>query len=87
VVLSPRDARRLGFDPARLDFSRTVQTAGGLVRAAPVRLDSIEIGELKLTSLPALVNPHDLDDSLLGVSFLDRLKGYEVADGSLILRW
>ncbi len=83
IVLSPRDAVRVGFDPDRLDYTREYATANGTVLAAPVRLRSIEIGPILLQDMPASVNDADMARSLLGVRFLDELSSYEVSQGRL----
>ncbi len=86
VALSPADARRIGLDPATLEFSRRLQTAGGTVRGAPVVIRSLEIGGIRLANVRAIVNEQAMRHSLLGISALDRLGGYEVRDGTLTLR-
>jgi aspartyl protease family protein len=86
VVLSPRDAERIGFDASRLDFSRRYSTANGVVYAAPVALGTVEIASIRLGNVAAAVNGAPLDSSLLGMSFLDRLSGYSVENGTLVLR-
>jgi clan AA aspartic protease (TIGR02281 family) len=87
IVLSQADARQLGLEPRTLDYSRSYQTANGVVRAAPVQLRELRLGQLHLHDLDASVNERPLPVSLLGMSFLGRLQGYEVTDGRLILRW
>ncbi len=87
VVLSPADARRLGFDPEKLRFTGFAATANGMVRTAPIRLGFIAIGRFQVTGLPASVNRAAMRDSLLGMRFLERLRSYEVRDGLLIMRW
>ena len=86
VALSPTDAQRIGFDLAQLSFSRRLQTAGGTVRGAPVVIPSLEIGGIRLANVRAVVNEQAMPHSLLGISALDRLGGYEVRDGTLTLR-
>jgi aspartyl protease family protein len=86
VVLSPRDARRIGFDPAGLDYSRRYRTANGIVSGAPVTLDSVRIGPIEVRDVAGSVNGAPLDASLLGMSFLERLRGYRVENGTLILQ-
>ena len=86
IVLSPADARRIGFDPAGLRFTGFAETANGTVRTAAMRLGSIEIGPIVIDDLPASVNQAEMRGSLLGMSFLERLHSYEVRDGALILR-
>jgi aspartyl protease family protein len=85
VVLAPDDARRLGYDPARLRFDQMSQTANGIVRGASVRLQSLIIGPIDLTEMPATVNGADMSDSLLGMAFLNRLDGWRVQGGVLTL--
>jgi clan AA aspartic protease (TIGR02281 family) len=87
VVLSLQDARRLGFTPTNLHFTQKFQSANGTVRAAPVELRELRIGQLRLFDLEASVNGGPLPISLLGMSFLQHLSSYEVARGRLILRW
>lgn len=86
IVLSPADARRLGFRVSALTFDRIYETANGVGRGAPVMLDSVMVGRLRFREVSASVNDAAMSDSLLGMSFLDRLSGYEVRGDSLILR-
>ncbi len=87
VMLTPEDAARIGFDLRARNFTRQFNTAGGVVRAAPVTLRRLRIGQLVLRDVEAWVNEAPLFVSLLGMSFLRRLDGYEVEDGKLILYW
>ena len=86
VVLSRADARRLGFDLERLAFTEFYATANGTVRGAPVRLGDFVLGPIHFTDMRASVNGADMDSSLLGMSFLDRLGSYEVRGDTLTLR-
>ena len=86
IVLSPADARRLGFSPSALTFNRIYETANGVGRGAPVVLESVAVGGIRFREVAASVNDSAMSDSLLGMSFLDRLSGYEVRGDSLILR-
>ncbi len=85
VVLSLDDARRLGMDPDRLDFGLTYRTANGEVQAAPVSLGEIELGPIHVADVGASVNSAPMSRSLLGMSFLRRLSGYEVRGDTLTL--
>jgi aspartyl protease family protein len=85
VVLSPTDARRLGFDLDRLAFSRFYATANGQVRGAPVRLREVKVGPILVSDVRASVNEADMGSSLLGMSFLGRLEYYEFRAGTLTL--
>ena len=86
VTLTPTDARSAGINSTSLAFSGHVQTANGPARMAPVTLREIRIGQLSLYDVPAGVLEH-LNVSLLGMSFLSRLQGYEMRDGKLTITW
>jgi aspartyl protease family protein len=86
VALTARDAARLGIHPSPNAYTADVKTANGTVRAAPARLDVVEIGSLQLRDVTALVLPNEaLTDNLLGLSFLSRLRRFEYSDGKLVL--
>ncbi len=85
VVLAPDDARRIGLDPSTLSFTQFAETANGTVRGASVRLQSLIIGPIDITDMPATVNGADMSDSLLGMAFLNRLGGWRVENGVLTL--
>lgn len=87
IYLTPQDAERLGWPAQRLDFSERYDTAAGEVRAAPVTLRSLRIGQLELYDLPASVGEQPGNISLLGMTFLQRFESYEVRGDTLILTW
>ncbi len=87
VVLKQTDAERAGINVRQLTFNVPVQTANGATFAAPVRLGSITVGSIEFRNIEALVaKPGVLKDSLLGMSFLSRLRSYEFAGDFLTLR-
>lgn len=85
IVLSQRDARTVGLDPETLAYLGSAQTANGIVRTAPVRLESVALGEIRDSGLRAVVNEGDMDASLLGMGYLGLFNRIEIADGRLIL--
>jgi aspartyl protease family protein len=86
VTLTPQDAADIGIDPATLDYVVPIQTANGTIRAASVRLGRVAIGPIERQDVPALVAPRGaLEESLLGLSFLDRLGGYSISGDRLVL--
>lgn len=87
VVLSPEDARRVGLQAGQLRFTLRFRTANGVVRAAPVTLRELRIGQLALARLEAVVNEAPIGVSLLGTSFLGRLRSWQVEGGRLHLDW
>lgn len=86
VVLSPDDAARLGLALDRRDFTRPYSTANGIVFGAPIQLDQIAVGPIVVRDVRASVNGAVMDRSLLGMSFLNRLRGFEVTGDRLILK-
>jgi len=85
MVLSRQAAERAGFEPDRLNYTRSAQTANGRVRGAPVRLERVALGPFVDHDVPAVVNGGDLDISLLGMSYLDRYSGLRVEGDRLLL--
>ena len=64
-----------------------ISTANGIVAAASVRLAEVKVGDIAVRGVEALVlPPGKLGTSLLGMSFLKRLGGFEIAQGRLILK-
>jgi aspartyl protease family protein len=87
IVLTPEDARKAGIDPEKLTYRIPVLTANGRTVAARIRLDEVAIGPLDRTKVEALVaRPGALNQSLLGMSFLSRLRSYEFSGDFLTLR-
>lgn len=75
VAMSEIEARRLGI-PYRVEGERSgVRTASGFARAWSVMLDRVQVGEISLSQVEAVViegtSPQQV---LLGMSFLSRVK-------------
>jgi aspartyl protease family protein len=86
IALTERDADRLGVRPSRSAFTSAVQTANGVVRAAPVTLNSVDIGGLVVRDVRAVVvSGGGLTENLLGLSYLTRLKRFEYSNNKLVL--
>jgi len=86
IALTANDAAMLGIHPAEREFTALVKTANGTVNAAPVELDRVEIDDLTVHNVAAMVLPDGaLSDNLLGLSFLSRLRRFEYSDGKLVL--
>ena len=87
VVLPYRVARDLGYDPASLSFIVTVGTANGTAVAAPIRIGRMEVGDIAMGNVEALVvEEGKLSTPLLGMSFLNRLHGYAFQGNTLTLQ-
>jgi aspartyl protease family protein len=86
VSLTPADARAAGIEPDRLAFSGQALTANGSVRLAPVTLREVRIGQFVAENVPAAVLKN-LNVSLLGMSFLSRLRSYRMGEGKFTIAW
>lgn len=87
VVLKSADAERAGIDLATLKFTIAVDTANGSTFCAPVKLRQIAIGGITYQGIDALVaKPGNLKDSLLGMTFLKRLRSYDFTSDFLTMR-
>jgi aspartyl protease family protein len=86
VVLTYEDAARLGLSPHSLDFTGLAETANGTARVAPLTLDRVRVDDITVRDVPAVVAERGaLGTNLLGMSFLGRLKSFQMQGSELIL--
>jgi aspartyl protease family protein len=86
VALRERDAGKLGIFPSPRDYTGLTATANGTIRVAPVRLPSLEVNGIRVYDVSAVVIPDDaLGVNLLGMSFLSRVRRFEMANGRLVM--
>lgn len=86
VVLTNEDAGRAGIDTSNLTYDVRVSTANGTGRAARVTLASLDIGGIKRSRVRAFIaEPGALEQSLLGLTFLETLESYSVTGNTLQL--
>lgn len=85
VALTRHDAEALGLEPDSLRYERPVVTAAGRAQGASVILAELSVGDAVVTSVPALVVRDGLEHSLLGMSYLGRLKGFSADAKGLTL--
>src|SRR4051812_16311632 len=82
VALNEKSAARFGLRPSRSDYKATVNTANGIIKAAPTRIAMIDLGGVIVRDVDAMVLPDEaLSENLLGLSFLSKLKRFEYANG------
>jgi aspartyl protease family protein len=75
IALRESDAASLGYRPRPSDYTVRVNTANGEGRAARVELTRVEVGDITVRDVTALVVPDDaLNVNLLGMSFLSRVR-------------
>jgi aspartyl protease family protein len=87
VVLTHEAAQAAGLPIEFIRYNVNVDTANGRAQAAAVTLDRITVGAIVERAVPALIaQPGQLKTSLLGMSFLNRLDGWEVRGGKLMMR-
>lgn len=87
IALSFEDAEKLGLKPQALDFSATVMTANGPAKTAYVTLPEVSIGGISRTNVRAgIAERGKLDQSLLGMNFLETLTSVTFSNDELRLR-
>lgn len=86
VALTRDDAARLGLKLTAEDFSGSIITASGPVRAAPVELQAVAVAGARVERVQAMVVERGLPHSLLGMSYLGRLSAFTATPASLTLR-
>jgi aspartyl protease family protein len=86
VVLTRKDAQRAGIDISKLNFSEEFDAASGSGQEADTTAHTLAIGPLSVTDFPISVEA-DGGASLLGMTFLHRMKSVEIRNGRLYLRW
>ena len=86
VAINTSTARRIGVSLNQADFNQQVNTANGVIRAAVVNIDRLQIGKITVENIQAVVlDDRALRTNLIGMSFLQRLEKYQVEDGTLLL--
>jgi len=84
VVLTHEAAKNAGLPTEFIKYTVSVETANGHTLAAPVTLDRIAVGGIVERKVSALIaQPGQLRTSLLGMSFLNRLRSFEVEGGTV----
>lgn len=86
VAINMSTAKRIGLKIGTADFNGTVDTANGRTRAAFIVIDRIEIGRVSVDGVEAVVlDDKALSGTLIGMTFMNRLRRYEVENGALLL--
>jgi aspartyl protease family protein len=86
VAINESTARKLGIRLSPVDFRYRARTANGETAMAAVSIDEISVGRVVVRDVEASVlRDNSLSGVLLGMSFLKRLRRFEVDSGTLIL--
>jgi len=86
IVLSNADALRAGIDTATLAYNIPVSTANGMTTSARQTIDNLSIGPIVHERISVMIARRgDLESSLLGMNFINRLRSFEIRGDRMIL--
>jgi aspartyl protease family protein len=87
VMLTRDAAIAAGLPVEMIKYNVNIETANGRAQAAAVTLDRVAVGGIVERAVPALIaQPGQLKTSLLGMSFLSRLRSWEVRGDRVVMR-
>jgi aspartyl protease family protein len=87
VMLTREAAVAAGLPAEMIKYNVNIDTANGRTYAAAATLDRVAVGGIVERNVPALIaQPGTLKTSLLGMSFLSRLQGWEVRGDKVVMR-
>lgn len=86
IMLSTRDARRLGINVEGLAFDGHLQTSSGVAQMARVTLDRVTVAGQTFEDVPAMILPKDDGIGLMGQSMLARFHSISIEGDMLALR-
>ncbi len=87
IALRYEDASRLGINPPPSDYTVPIATANGEVKVAKTNLREVRLDNITVTNVQAVIVPQGaLSQSLLGMSFMNKLGGFEFSGGELVLK-
>jgi aspartyl protease family protein len=87
VMLTRDAAIAAGLPVELIKYTVNIETANGRTYAAAAIIDRIAVGGIVERAVPALIaQPGSLKTSLLGMSFLSRLQGWEVRGDKVVMR-
>lgn len=85
IVLTKSAAGRLNVGP--LHFDTPTSTANGRVQNAQVTIHKLTVGSFTVTDVPALVNGGELEEPLLGMTWLGLFRSVEIKNGVMTLHY
>lgn len=87
IAINETTARKAGIRLSRKDFKYPIRTANGETMGAIATINQVSIGSIRIRDVEAMVlNDNSLSHTLIGMSFLNRLRGFEYESGNLVLR-
>ncbi len=87
VVLTEDDARRVGIVIEDIKDYRSYNTANGVVISKYTRLDEITMNNITAYDVRTSISEVDLNQSLIGQSFLNKLSKWQVVKGNEMHIW
>ena len=85
VALTADDAETAGVEWSEEDIQPVAKGASGTVHGVRVLLDHVQLGELEAKRVEAVVIPEGLHVSLLGQSFLSKVRRVEIEHDRMVL--
>jgi aspartyl protease family protein len=85
VALTGEDAEMMGISWNDSEIQPIAKGASGIVYGMPVTLGHVQLGDLEARDVSAIVVPEGLDISLLGQSFLSKIKRVEMDQDRMVL--
>ena len=87
VMLTREAAIAAHLPKEMIKYDVSIETANGRTYAAAATIDTIAVGGIVERGVPALIaQPGTLKTSLLGMSFLSRLQGWEMRGDKVVMR-
>jgi len=85
IALTADDADTLGVEWSDDDVRPIAKGASGTVYGVPVMLETVQVGEHEANEVEAVVVPEGLEISLLGQSFLSKIRRVEIVGDRMLL--
>jgi aspartyl protease family protein len=85
TAMTASAATSAGVETAVNDFPVMIDTANGSTEAKRARIKSFSVGPINRADFPVLVSDSFGDTNMLGMNFLDTLKGWRVEGETMIL--
>lgn len=85
ITLTKEAAGRLSVGP--LSFDIATNTANGPIQNAQITIHQLTVGSYTVSDIPAVVNGGNLDEPLLGMSWLRLFRSIEIENGVMTLHY
>lgn len=87
IAINETTARRAGIRLQPSDYIYEVSTANGKTKAARAIISQVTLGSIRIADVEAMVmQDSSLGTVLIGMSFMNQLRGFEYKAGNLVLR-